>query len=123
VVEVKKAVVEEEVNWLAYFNHIKTVCPWSYAAYKKGEIKIKEWSGVSEDLGNYQAIVYVIPKINRRRLKKLCKKLDTSLKYEWLWSEPTNGVFASPVPILIQQDRRKLFELRFSTGYYNDIIG
>ena len=56
-------------------------------------------------------------------LKKLAKKLDTSIEYEFLWSEPTNGDYASPVPILIQQDRRKLFDLRFDTGYYDDIIG
>ncbi len=38
-------------------------------------------------------------------------------------SEPTHGDYASPVPILIQQDRRKLFDLRFDTGFYDDIIG
>ena len=114
---------EENVNWSKYFDHIKSVCPWSYAAYKKGEIKIKEWSGVSEDLGNYQAIVYIVPNTTRRRLKKLCRKLDSSLEYEWLWSEPTNGDYASPVHILIQQDRRKLFDLRFDTGYYDNLIG
>ena len=54
--------------------------------------------------------------------KKLHKKLDTG-EYEMLWSEPTNGPNASPIPVIIQQDKRKLFDLRFDTGYYDDIIG
>lgn len=111
-----------EVNWEVYFQHIKPVCPWSGAAYKKGEIKITQWTGEIEPLGTNQAIVYVCPKYNRRRLKKLHKKVDNSPEYEWLWSEPTNGLNASPVPVLIQQDKRKLFDLRFDTGYYDDII-
>ena len=76
-----------------------------------------------EELDNNQAIIYICKGYNRRRLKKLCKKVDVSEKYEWLWSEPTHGDYASPVPILIQQDKRKLFDLRFDTGYYDDIIG
>ena len=110
------------VDWSKYFKHIKPVCPWSTAAWKKGEIKIRNWTGDIEDLGNNQAVVYVCRGYNRRRLKKLCKKVDISEKYEWLWSEPSHGDYASPVPILIQQDRRKLFDLRFDTGYYDDLI-
>ena len=114
---------QDDIDWSKYFEHIKPVCPWSGAAHKKGEIKITQWSGEVESLGSNQAIVYMCPGLNRRRLKKLCKKLDTDIKYEWLWSEPTNGPNASPVPVLIQQDKRKLFDLRFDTGYYNNIIG
>ncbi len=113
---------EEKVDWSAYFDHIKSVCPWAYAAYKKQEIKITEWSGKVDQLENYQAIVYIVPNINRRRLKKLAKKLDTSLEYEFLWSEPTNGDYASPVHILIQQNRRKLFDARFNIGYYDHLL-
>ena len=111
----------QEVNWEEYFQHIKPVCPWSGAALKKGELKITQWSGEIEPLGNNQAIVYICPNYNRRRLKKLHKKIDNG-EYEWLWSEPTNGPNASPVPVLIQQDKRKLFDLRFDTGYYDDVI-
>ena len=121
--EEKKAVAEEKVDWSAYFERIKPVCPWSTAAWKKGQIQITKWSGEVYDLGNNQAIVYIVPNTNRRKLKKLCRKLDTNIKYEWLWSEPTHGDYASPVPILIQQDRRKLFDLRFDTGYYKELIG
>ena len=118
-----KAVAVEKVNWSKYFDHIKKVCPWAYVAYKKNEIKITQWSGKSESLDNYQAIVYIVLKTNRRRLKKLAKKLDTSKECEWLWSEPTNGDYAAPIHILIQQNRRKLFEARFNTGYYDDMLG
>ena len=111
----------QEVNWEEYFQHIKPVCPWSGAALKKGELKITQWSGEIEPLGNNQAIVYICPNYNRRRLKKLCKKLNLSYEYEWLWSEPKYGKFGSPIPILIQQDRRKLFDLRYDQGYYNNL--
>jgi hypothetical protein len=67
----------QEVNWEQYFQHIKPVCPWSGAALKKGELKITQWSGEIEPLGNNQAIVYICPNYNRRRLKKLHKKLMT----------------------------------------------
>ena len=113
----------QDVDWLQYFEHIKPVCPWTTASWKKDQIKVRAWDGKIDELGSNQAIVYICKNYNRRRLKKLCKKLDTSLEYEWLWSEPTNGEYGSPAPILIQQDRRRLFELRFDTGYYNNIIG
>ena len=62
--EVKRVVVRsQEVNWEAYFQHIKPVCPWSGAALKKGEIKIIQWSGEIEPLGNNQAIVYICPNL------------------------------------------------------------
>ena len=109
-------------DWPKYFEHIKPVCPWSSAAWKKGEIKVKYWNGKIEELGNNQAIIYICEGYNRRRLKKLCKKLDVDLHCEWLWSEPSHGNYGSPVPILIQQDRRKLFDLRFDTGYYDNLI-
>ena len=115
--------IQDNIDWPAYFNKIKPVCPWSAAAWKKSEIKITQWTGVWEHLGDNQAIVYIVPNYNRRRLKKLCKKLNTSLQYEWLWSEPRYGEYAAPTHILIQQDRRKLFDLRFETVDYDDIIG
>lgn len=101
----------EASNWDSYFNHIKPVCPWSYAAWKTGKILITEWQGVWQPLGKYQAIVYTA-NLNRRRLKKLCTKLDESKEYEWLWSEPNYGKWASPQPILIQQDRKQLERIR-----------
>mgnify|MGYP000866167849 CR=1 FL=1 len=118
----EKPVAEEKVDWSSYFDHIKVVCPWAYAAWKKDEIKITEWSGNYEPLGKSQAIVYIVPNYNRRRLKKLCKKLDTSYEYEFLWSEPRHGDYGAPMHIIIQQCRRKLFDLRYDQGYYDDLL-
>jgi len=108
-----------DINWLEYFEHIKKVCPWSYAAYKKGQVKIREWDGEWEHLNKNQALVYIVKNTNRRRLKKLCKKLDLSEDYKWLWSEPKYGEYASPCYILIQQDRVQLYEARLSINYYD----
>lgn len=114
---------EEKVDWAEYFDRIRKVCPWSKAAWNKGEIKITKWSGNILDMENNQAIVYVVKNANKRQLKKLCKRLDKNPKYDWLWSEPKYGNYASPLPVLIQQDSRKLFDARFSIGYYDDVIG
>ena len=110
-----------EVDWKKYFEHIKPVCPWSGAALKKGEIKFVDWSGELEPLGKNQAIVYICKNYNRRRLKKLHKKLDTG-EFEILWSDPNNGPNGAPVPVIIQQDKRMLFDLRFDIGYYNEYL-
>lgn len=107
----KVEVKAEASNWDAYFNLIKPVCPWSYTAWQNGEIKITKWQGVWQPLDQYQAIVYTV-NLNRRRLKKLCARLDESKEYEWLWSEPRYGKWASPEPILIQQDRKYLNDIR-----------
>ena len=63
--------VESSIDWTKYFNHIKLVCPWSGAAWKKGEIKVRYWNGDIEELGSNQAIIYICKGYNRRRLKKL----------------------------------------------------
>lgn len=98
------------VNWEEYFYSIKKQCPWSWAAWQQGEILVRRL-GEPQDLGEYSAIVYV-SSLNRRRLKKLCAKLNTSKECEWLWSHPTYGPYATPLPCLIQQDRRVLDEIR-----------
>lgn len=67
--------------------------------------------GKPQQLGAYSAIVYVST-LNRRRLKKLCDKLNTSRECEWLWSYPNYGPYATEVPCLIQQNRRVLDQIR-----------
>ena len=103
--------MEEDVNWDVYFEIIRNVCPWSYSSWQRGLIDIVEWQGNWSELGGYDARIYTVA-LNRRRLKKLCAKLDESIEYEWLWSEPRYGKFASPIPILIQQHRAKLEKIR-----------
>lgn len=98
------------VDWEQYFYSIKKQCPWSYVAWQQGQILVRRL-GQPQELGDYQAIVYV-SSLNRRRLKKLCDKLNTSEEYEWLWSHPSYGPYATPRPCLIQQNRRVLDEIR-----------
>lgn len=100
-----------DVNWNLYFNNIKAECPWSWVAWRRNLIDIVKWQNTIIDLGPFEARVYVVKNINPRKLKKLCKKLDNG-RYEWLWSYPDYGNFATPVYCLIQQDRSKLEKIR-----------
>lgn len=100
-----------DVDWGEYFLSIQTQCPWSLTSWTKGLIEIKTWHGDLEELGEYRARVYVVKGHNKRRLKKLCDKLDHG-EYEWLWSYPGYGPYATPVACLIQQRRSDLAYLR-----------
>ena len=106
------AAVSVEVNWQEYFKGIRSVCPWSWAAWQRGLISIEVWRNQPLDLDQFQARVYVVKNLNPRRLKKLCKKLDEDLVYEWLWSHPRYGTDSTPVPVLIQQSRQQLNDIR-----------
>lgn len=99
------------MTWDEYFAHIKDVCPWSYSAWNQNAIEIVKWNGNSLPLDNLQARMYTVS-LNRRRLKKLCQQLDTCAKDEWLWSEPRYGKYATPQPVLIQQDRKTINDIR-----------
>lgn len=117
----KKAIVADaEVNWDEYFESIKTVCPWSLKAWRQNQIEIIKWHSQPQDLENLQARIY-ISKHNPRQLKKISKKLNSLRpKEEWLWSHPSFGNHSSHVPILIQQDRDKLYYIRSKIGFFTD---
>ena len=99
------------VDWGSYFLSIQRQCPWSLIAWSKGKIDIQPWRGQELDLDVYRARVYLVKNLNRRRLKKLCKQLDQG-SCEWLWSYPGYGPYATPVPVLIQQNRSELDYIR-----------
>lgn len=102
----------EAVNWADYFQYIRTECPWSLQAFKRGGIDIVKGTRI-QPLGEYEARVYIVKNINPRRLKKLCNQLDKQDKQnEWLWSHPRYRKFSTPVPTLIQQNRARLTEIR-----------
>ena len=107
----EKARNHQSVNWLEYFESIRKQCPWSLAAWQQNKIGITKWQGEIIDLGPLEARVYVTKGLNPRRLKKLSRDLDQGT-YEWLWSYPGYGKFATPVFCLIQQDRNRLQQLR-----------
>ena len=104
--DVDEARSHQSVDWLAYFERIRTVCPWSYAAYTRDQIDIVRTRTILP-LGSYQARVYLFPQWSRRRLKRLAGQRDQGVD-EWLWSHPSYGPWAAPVGCLIQQDRERL---------------
>ena len=109
----------KSVNWDSYFAHIKSVCPWSSKPWREGRIEIGVWAGVVSPLGSLETRIHVCSR-NRRRLKKLCERLNASHpSYEWMWSEPAYGEYAAPVPCLIQQDKAKLENIRQKMNYEN----
>jgi hypothetical protein len=100
----------EDVNWYAYFKSIKDRCPWSYAAYIKGEIDIVTYQGNVLPLGNYQARMYVVQAPDAT-VEALAYALDEG-EDEWLFSYPGYGTNATPVAVLIQQNRARIDEIR-----------
>jgi len=109
---VEKAKSHQSVDWYAYFKSIREECPWSYAAYLKGKIDIKEYEGVRLPLGDYSARMYIVNAPDAT-VVAIAQGLDYEDKdCEWLYSYPGYGEFATPVKVLIQQDRKQLNELR-----------
>ena len=108
----EKAKSHQSVDWYAYFKSIREECPWSYAAYLKGKIDIKEYEGVRLPLGDYSARMYIVNAPDAT-VVAIAQGLDYEDKdCEWLYSYPGYGEFATPVKVLIQQDRKQLNELR-----------
>lgn len=100
----------QSVDWYSYFKSIRTECPWSYAAYLKGQIHIVEYRGEVIPLGDYSARMYLIDATDNE-VEALAAALDHG-EDEWLFSYPGYGPYATPVSVLIQQNRSKLNELR-----------
>ena len=100
----------QSVDWYQYFKSIRTECPWSYSAYLKGQIHIVEYQGIVLPLGNYAARMYIVHAPNDT-VEALAAALDHG-EDEWLFSYPGYGEFATPVSVLIQQNRQRLKELR-----------
>jgi len=98
------------VDWAAYFTHIRSRCPWAYASYNRGTLQIVEWQGYPLPLRpDVEAVVYVMPK--KRIAKKLAKRYLSDTE-EWFYSYPHYGPFATPVPTMIQQCRKRIDAIR-----------
>jgi hypothetical protein len=54
-----------------------------------------------------------------RNWRRKAQELDHG-EYEWLFSYPGYGEFATPVGVLIQQDRKVLNDLRTKHGWITD---
>jgi hypothetical protein len=106
-------VADVAVDWNSYFQSIKTECPWSLAAWKRGAIDLTLWRGSIFPLGTWEARLYLAPRHNPRQLKKMSMRFNTQRPHEeWLWSHPSFLNNSTPVPVFIQQDRDKLTYIR-----------
>tara|TARA_R100001510_G_C7653752_1_gene212139 strand:+ start:1292 stop:1705 length:414 start_codon:yes stop_codon:yes gene_type:complete len=136
-VEDKKA-DQKEVDWLKYYTKIRQVCPWSYRSYTMGSISTIPYNEMtfhtyanafkvtkSKDGVLADCFVYVCEGKSPQWLEAKVKELQSVDKYsasEWLYSTPDDDDEgnATPVPVIIQQRKAQLEELRQKTGYYND---
>ena len=110
------AVNHQSVDWLKYFQSIKTQCPWSLKAYTEGKIDIVSYEGAKIPLGDFHARMYVVsaPDATVAAIADMWDRSDSDC--EWLYSYPGYGEFATPVSVLIQQDRTTLRNLRTQLG-------
>jgi hypothetical protein len=106
----KDVVKAADVNWYAYFKAIRKECPWSFNAFVHGKIDIRPYEGRVLPLEDFEARVYIVHAPNET-VEALAAGLDYG-EDEWLFSYPGYGPFATPVPVLIQQNRAKLKQLR-----------
>ena len=113
-----KAKSHQSVNWLEYFESIQKECPWSLAAYRKDLIDIVDWHPGEPivGLGAYSARMYVVDYPDSI-VEAMAQELDTQdVLCEWLFSYPGYGDYATPVKVLIQQNRKELTKLRSQLG-------
>jgi len=110
------AVNHQSVDWLKYFESIKSQCPWSLRAWREGKIDIVVYEGKSLPLGDFDARMYVVtaPDSTVSALADMWDRQDPDC--EWLYSYPGYGEFATAVSVLIQQDRTRLTNLRLQLG-------
>jgi hypothetical protein len=111
---VDEAKNHQSVNWLEYFESIQRECPWSLRAYKAGAISIEHWHDTPtvEPLGDYQARMYIVD-LPDNIVEAMALELDCNDQdCEWLFSYPGYGEYATPVKVLIQQNRKQLNDLR-----------
>ena len=121
----RKKEVEDKSIWFKYFRSIRHVCPWSYQSYLEGRIKIipfdKDFLELTEanwSLQTNDALVYVVDDLTLDEIDEfVAHRNDSQKKCEYLWSHPTFSTGSknkSTYPIIIQQDRAKLMELRYA---------
>ena len=122
----RKEEVEAKSIWFQYFHNIKNVCPWSYESYCNGKIKItsydKDILALIEQnwrMEPWDAVVYVVEDLTLDAIDNIVARANESQeKCEYLWSHPSytkGGGNQAPYPIIIQQDRARLMELRYGS--------
>lgn len=100
-------------KWTVYFRSIQAVCPWSLGAYQQGLIDVVAYKGYRIALDSPLKARIYITDLTTRRLKKLASDYDIrDQENEWFWSHPIHREYSAPFPILIQQNRQYLEEMR-----------
>jgi len=125
---VAKVNPKEDSIWSRYFASIKQVCPWSLTSYMHDKILFVDYSSVSHNTWSklfrntsHEAFVYRCEGKDVDWLVNKCEKLNLIYKTsEWLWSHPDEGGNSTPIPVLIQQDREQLENLRNKIGYNDE---
>lgn len=111
------------MNWLDYFRKIQYVCPWSYESFVQGKTKIVPFDPdilvlmeMNWDIEPWEVILYVVSDLTLDEIDDfVARRNDCQEKCEYLWSHPSyskGGNNQTPVPVIIQQDRQRLMELR-----------
>ena len=120
--------IPEYTNWLWYFRKIKKVCPWSYDSFIKGTTKIipfdKEMMVLSEinwEQEPWEVIIYLMgDDLTLEEIDNIvASRNESQSKCEYLWSHPSFSKGAknqTHVPVIIQQDRKRLMELRYANA-------
>ena len=119
----RKEEVEDNSIWFQYFRSIRNVCPWSFESYCQGRIKIVpldidilKLTETNWNIEDWDAIVYVVDDLTLNAIDDIvAHRNESQEKCEYLWSHPTyskGGNNQAPYPIIIQQDRAQLMELR-----------
>ena len=118
----KRKEVEDKSLWLKYFHSIKNVCPWSYESYCNGRVKITQFdkdilelNEQNWSLREWDAIVYTTEMTVNELDEFVEERNNDQEKCEYLWSHPhytKGGGRQTHRPIIIQQDRQFLTELR-----------
>ena len=109
----------QSVDWNSYYFSIRAQCPWSWLAWSRGLIDHCHWQGQALPLDHYEARVYQVIAPNSvitELVQQLSLQLDQG-ECTWLFSYPGYGEYATPVPVLIQQHRHRLDQLRSQLNY------
>tara|TARA_Y100001937_G_C7073692_1_gene309585 strand:+ start:454 stop:855 length:402 start_codon:yes stop_codon:yes gene_type:complete len=109
-------------NWMMYFQSIQSVCPWSYKSYQQGRILIRDFDEdeiILRDINwddRYDAVVYQYAPWDCDDLEYIVESLNIeSRNCEYFFSHPdyTKGLNNQTViPVVIQQDRAQLKQIR-----------
>jgi len=127
----KQKRVAKEADWASYFARIKGVCPWSFRAYMTDTILFVDYADTDFNTwrlflkySNFETTVFKCPEKSADWLNNKCDELNLNqTDYEWLWSHPdedSGDGHSTPIPVLIQQDRKQLTELRHKLGYEDE---